>query len=244
MKLNQLLPIASLCLAFSGTASALTNIEQLGKSLYFDTNLSEPAGQSCASCHDPAAGFADPDQNLPVSEGVIPGRFGGRNSPVAAYATFTPLFTLSGGVQGGQFWDGRARDLAAQARGPFLNPVEMNNTSRAQVINKILASTYSGLFTQLCGVGTIDAQYICMSEAIAAYEGSNELNKFSSRFDAYMAGTIKLTALEEQGRRLFGGAGKCARCHESSSQERARSRLSPRLKNFGWSFRARSRSGR
>lgn len=207
--------MAVLCLTFSGTASALTPMEQLGKNLYFDANLSEPAGQSCASCHDPAAGFADPDQNLPVSEGVIPGRFGGRNSPAAAYATFTPLFTLSGGVQGGQFWDGRAKDLAAQARGPFLNPVEMNNTSRAQVIGKISASAYAALFNQLC-TGTIDERYICMSEAIAAYEGSSELNKFSSKFDAYMAGTVKLTAQEELGRKLFGGAGKCAHCHDDS----------------------------
>lgn len=222
MKIKQLLPIASLCLAFSGTASALTSAEQLGKNLYFDANLSEPAGQSCASCHDPVAGFADPDQHLPVSEGVIPGRFGGRNSPAAAYATFTPLFTLSGGVQGGQFWDGRAKDLAAQARGPFLNPVEMNNTSRAQVIGKILASAYVGQFTQQCGTGSVsnaayvDAAYICMSQAIATFEGSSELNKFSSKFDAYMAGTVKLSAQEEQGRKLFSGAGKCARCHDDS----------------------------
>ncbi len=222
MRIQHLLTMMPFCLAFAGTASALTNTEQLGKNLYFDTNLSEPAGQSCSSCHDPAAGFADPDQNLPVSEGVIPGRFGGRNSPAAAYATFNPLFTLSGGVQGGQFWDGRARDLAAQARGPFLNPVEMNNTSRAQVIGKIQASAYASLFAQLCGSGSVsnatyvNAAYVCMSEAIATFEGSSELNKFSSKFDAYMAGAATLTAQEEQGRKLFGGAGKCAHCHDDS----------------------------
>src|SRR3990172_6921315 len=155
IKPNSLFSALSLCmLFFSSTSMALTPREQLGKNLFFDTNLSEPVGQSCSSCHDPAAGFADPDQNLPVSEGVIPGRFGGRNSPAAAYATFSPLFTLSGGVQGRQFWDGRAIDLAAQARGPFLNPVEMNNTSRAQVIGKVLASAYASQFTQQCCTGS------------------------------------------------------------------------------------------
>ena len=223
MRIQNLLTLMSFCLVFSSTASAaLTNKEQLGKNLFFDTNLSEPAGQSCSSCHDPAAGFADPDQNLPVSEGVIAGRFGKRNSPSAAYATFNPLFTLSGGVQGGQFWDGRAKDLAEQARGPFLNPVEMNNTSKAQVIGKIQASVYAALFAQQCGSGStgnqayIDAAYICMSEAIATFEGTSELNKFTSKFDAYMAGTATLTAQEEQGRKLFGGAGKCAHCHDDS----------------------------
>ncbi len=71
---------------------ALTPVEKLGKKLYFDTNLSEPDGQACASCHLPSAGFADPDQGIPVSEGVIPGLFGGRNSPTSSYAMYSPNF--------------------------------------------------------------------------------------------------------------------------------------------------------
>src|SRR3990170_2513386 len=78
----------------SAQAVTPTPQQQLGSNVFFDTNLSEPAGQGCVSCHDPAFGFADPDQNLPVSEGVIPGRFGNRNSPSAAYAVFFPTFTL------------------------------------------------------------------------------------------------------------------------------------------------------
>jgi len=68
----------------------LGKVEQLGEALYFDENLSEPAGQACASCHEPAFGFVDPDSDLPVSEGVIPGLFGGRNSPASAYAMYAP----------------------------------------------------------------------------------------------------------------------------------------------------------
>ena len=79
--LGSMIVTASAVLLFQGAAQALTPVEQLGSFLYFDENLSEPAGQSCASCHDPAFGFADPDKGLPVSEGVIPGLFGGRNSP-------------------------------------------------------------------------------------------------------------------------------------------------------------------
>ncbi|NIR25407.1 MAG: cytochrome-c peroxidase, partial [Gammaproteobacteria bacterium] len=51
-----------LCIGLAGTGFALTGQEQLGKLLYFDENLSEPAGQACASCHHPDFGFADPDQ--------------------------------------------------------------------------------------------------------------------------------------------------------------------------------------
>ncbi|HEY3475247.1 MAG TPA: cytochrome-c peroxidase, partial [Anaerolineales bacterium] len=128
-----LIPISAMA-APKPVAPQLTDIEKLGEFLYFDTNLSEPAGQSCASCHDPAFGFDDPDAGLPVSEGVIPGLFGGRNSPISAYAMYSPVmyFDEEEGLWiGGQFWDGRATGsvlgdpLADQAVGPFLNPVEM-----------------------------------------------------------------------------------------------------------------------
>jgi cytochrome c peroxidase len=199
-------------------AAPLTPQEQLGKNVFLDTQLSEPAGQACASCHAAGTGFAEPDQTLPVSEGVILGRFGNRNSPSAAYATFTPPFTLKGGIKGGQFWDGRAANLTEQAKGPFLNPVEMNNTSRAQVIGKIQVSAYAVLFTQVCGASAFDpantdAAYHCMASAIAAFEGTSELNQFTSKFDAFLAGRYVLTAQEDQGRRLFAGKGKCTHCH-------------------------------
>ena len=42
-------------------AGALTAIEELGKNVFFDTNLSRPRGkQACASCHDPARGWVLP----------------------------------------------------------------------------------------------------------------------------------------------------------------------------------------
>ena len=131
---------AALVWAASAQAAPLTAQEQLGKNIYFDAQLSEPAGQACASCHDTGAGFADPDRHLPVSEGVIPGRFGNRNSPSAAYATFFPPFTTKGGIRGGQFWDGRAATLAEQAKGPLLNPLEMDNPDKASVVKKVAAA--------------------------------------------------------------------------------------------------------
>ena len=128
--------MVTIAVAGSGLAQP-TPIEQLGEHLYFDESLSEPNGQSCASCHDPAFGFVDPDSDLPVSQGVLPElRFGNRNSPSSAYAMYAPDFHWDPGEGlwfGGQFWDGRATGevlgdpLADQALGPFLNPLEMNN---------------------------------------------------------------------------------------------------------------------
>jgi cytochrome c peroxidase len=218
---STILAAIALAATASAQAAALTAQQQLGKNLFFDTQLSEPAGQACASCHDATAGFADPDNSLPVSEGVISGRFGTRNSPSAAYAVFFPTFTLKSGIRGGQFWDGRAANVTEQAKGPFLNPVEMNNTSRAQVIGKIQTAAYSTLFTQVCGANAFDpantdASYHCMAASIAAFEGTSELNQFTSMFDAYLAKRYVLTPQEDRGRRLFSGSGKCAHCHDNN----------------------------
>ena len=179
--------------------NGLSPTEELGEKLYFDENLSEPAGQSCASCHLPKAGFDDPDDELPVSEGVIPGLFGGRNSPISAYAMYAPIFHFDGELWvGGQFWDGRATGdvlgdpLADQALGPFLNPVEMANPSKLTVIQDVLASTYSNLFTAVCGgvdtsnPNSVNAAYDCVATSIAAFERTKTFGQFTSKYDYYL----------------------------------------------------------
>ena len=196
-------------------AAPLTSQERLGKMLFFDKNLSEPNGQSCASCHHPKAGFADPDTHLPVSEGVIQGLFGGRNSPTASYAKFFPEFSYTNGVAiGGQFWDGRAANLTEQAKGPFLNPVEMANPDKETVIADVRASRYVSLFNRVCGAtADTEAAYQCVAESIAAYEKTDEVSPFTSKFDAVMAGEATFTRLERQGRMLFNGRALCSQCH-------------------------------
>jgi cytochrome c peroxidase len=191
-------------MAYLGPANApLTDIEKLGEFLYFDQNLSEPAGQSCASCHDPAFGFDDPDSNLPVSEGVIFGLFGGRNSPISAYAMYSPIMFFDEGEGlwiGGQFWDGRATGeylgdpLADQAIGPFLNPVEMANTSKDQVIDDIKMSEYADLFKQVWGndsLNHVDEAYDQVGLSIAAFERTQLFAQFNSKYDFYLAACIK-----------------------------------------------------
>lgn len=205
---------------------AMTPEEMLGKHLYFDENLSNPPGQSCASCHHPAAGFADPDGAIPVSEGVIPGRFGGRNSPSAAYAAYSPAFYFNaeeGLWMGGQFWDGRAATLEDQAKGPFLNPVEMNNTKEG-VIQAVRDSKYAKLFRGVYGptsLNDVDTAYDLVAQAIAAFERTNVLNKFTSKYDYYLQGKVKLTKQELRGLQLFEdpGKGNCAACHPTTSPD-------------------------
>lgn len=220
--------IAALCLLIATAGISLAKSNQpsseqhLGRLLYFDKNLSNPLGQACASCHLPMTGYADPDQELPVSEGAVTGRFGGRNSPSAAYAAFSPVFgqdPASGQYRGGQFWDGRAPTLEEQAKGPFLNPVEMNNTKEG-VVQAVRNSRYAELFRQVYGPESLDvteSAYNLIAQAIASFERTAQVNRFTSKYDCYLKGKVALTAQETSGLQLFNGKGNCSVCHPSSS---------------------------
>jgi cytochrome c peroxidase len=201
----------------------LTDIETLGKKLFNDTTLSQPNGQSCASCHSPKFAFTDPDQSEPTSAGVLPKRFGFRNAPTVSYATFSPVMQYNPeevSYQGGLFWDGRATNLTDQALQPFLNPLEMHDKDETQVIKAVRAANYAPLFLKVFGKdalkkANIDTAYAQVATAIAAYEGTAEVNPFSSKFDAYLAGTAELTAKETLGMNLFNGKANCSTCHIS-----------------------------
>ena len=96
----------------------LSDIEMLGKFVFFD-QISNPAGaQGCSSCHDPQAGWTFPDETINAHQVAAPGavseRSGTLKTPANAYATFIGPFVEcgvggpGGGFCGGNFWDGRA----------------------------------------------------------------------------------------------------------------------------------------
>lgn len=201
--------------------------ERLGRVLFHDPRLSEPAGQSCASCHDANFAATDPDQWTPTSQGVNPKLFGNRNTPTAMYMAFSPAFHFDadeGLYVGGQFLDGRAATLEDQAKGPFLNPLEMANTSKQQVVDKVMAADYAPLFRQVYGptaFSDADSAYDKIADAIAAFERTRVFNKFTSKYDAYLAGKAKLSGQEMRGLELFEreDKGNCAACHASRPSE-------------------------
>ena len=237
MKLTFIVALSvSLMLAISpagASAADLTPVEELGKLLFFDTNLSSPAGQACADCHAPEAGWTASESELNQVEGIYHGaiekRFGNRKAPSSAYAD-APVLALdeiTGRWHGGTFWDGRATGLtlgdplAEQAMGPFLNPVEQHIPHAKQVILKVRKSAYAALFEQVWGKGSLDAvndvegTYVKIARSIAAYERSAEVNPFDSKYDYWLKGEVDLTAQEELGRQLFNANG-CNICHTSA----------------------------
>lgn len=212
----------------NSTPASVASIASVGRAIFFDENLSSGSNQSCASCHDPAAGFADPGTSAiaPVSEGSVGGSFGNRNAPTAAYASFAPQFRLSATAQtsedgskyeGGQFVDGRRPDLVAQAKDPFLNPVEMNNTDATQVVNAVRNAGYANDFLSVFGADALDdvaTAYDFIAQALAAFETSPEVNPFTSKFDASLIGQYTMTPSELNGLTVFRGTkAKCANCH-------------------------------
>lgn len=185
-------------------AQSLSPIEQLGKHLFFDANLSTPPGQSCAACHAPDVGWTGPDASINAGGGVYPGaihqRFGNRKPPASAYLGASPPLQLVGDeFIGGMFWDGRATGwrtgdpVQEQALGPFLASVEQNNPSPYQVILKIRHSSYASLFRQVWGQDSlgdgkkaVELIYDRVGHSIAAYERSREVNPFNSKYDYYL----------------------------------------------------------
>ena len=198
-------------------------LERLGEKIYFDTSLSTPPGQSCASCHTPADGFADPNHSLPVSLGAIKSRTGFRSAPTAAYAKFIPPLHYDADDEtyvGGLFWDGRVDTLAQQAQFPFLNPVEMHNLDQPTVVAKISVAEYASLFRKVFGPHALDKKnyplaYQQVTEAIAAFEQTPLFSPFTSKFDYYRRGKAQLTAKELHGLALYNGKANCFACHPS-----------------------------
>jgi cytochrome c peroxidase len=214
----------------------LTPKEELGKELFFD-KIADPDNMSCADCHGPSVGFTGPNPAInkkgAVYRGAVSQRFGNRKPPSAAYATFSPVFyydEVEGLFVGGNFWDGRAtgellgNPAADQALGPFLNPVEQNNADKKAVLLQVAGSKYADLWEDVWGEpisveteGDIDANYNRIGLSIAAYESSDEVNAFTSKFDYYLQGLAELTEEEEWGMELFNDEekGKCFLCHIS-----------------------------
>lgn len=187
----------------------LTPVERLGKELFFDA-ISEPASQSCASCHLSKAGWTGGIAGINIHGAVYRGaqrqRFGNRKPPTVAYAPFSPVlhFNMGEGVfVGGMLWDGRAtgeelgNPAADQALGPFLVDPEQNMPSEQAVCVVVAASKYADLFEEVWGAGSldcsdagVDAMYDRVGLSIAAYEGSHEVSPFDSVFDDYWSACL------------------------------------------------------
>ncbi|NRA46220.1 MAG: cytochrome C peroxidase [Oligoflexales bacterium] len=186
---------------------------QLGKALFYDTNLSANGSVACSSCHQPDKYFTD---GLPQAVGLGKTR---RNTPSILVSAHSPW----------QFWDGRRDSMWAQALGP-LEDAREHGISREELV-KVIAVNYQNQYETVFGVkldpsnidsGQVDTDlvFVNVGKALMAYQ--YQLRLLPSNFDKFVthlgAGEDKLARAvysDEQieGLKIFVGKGNCVSCH-------------------------------
>lgn len=169
----------------------------LGKWLYFETQLSQNGTQSCNTCHDLNTFGVD---NLPTSPGDN-GEPGTRNSPT----------TFNSALRTAQFWDGRNKDVEEQAGGPVMNPAEMAMPDEAIVVERLNSiGNYKEMFAAAFPDDEQPISFINMQKSIGAFERTLLT---PAPFDQYLSGEINaLSDQERKGLESFLDNG-CASCH-------------------------------
>lgn len=205
----------------------------LGRLAFHDPSLSGSGRLACSSCHDPAHAYA-PANTLAVQwGGAHLDRQGPRAVPSLRYVlNHTPHWSepyvanlaerLLEGQEppaGGFGWDGRFNSLRDQAVFPLLSADEMANAGAADVVAKLRQAAYADRFRRAFGAGVFNDTATAFAALLAAIErfelDDPGFHPFTSRYDAYLDGRLKLTAQELRGRQLFDdpGRGNCASCH-------------------------------
>ncbi len=170
---------------------------ELGKMLYFDPRLSASNLISCNTCHNLGTGGVDL-QETSVGHGW---QKGPRNAPTVLNSVFNIA----------QFWDGRARDLEEQAKGPVQASVEMSNNPERVIATLNSMPQYVDLFKKAFPDDNSPVTFDNTAKAIEAFEAT--LLTPNSRFDKYLGGdTGALNTEEKVGLKLFMEKG-CAGCH-------------------------------
>ncbi|MCD2181410.1 cytochrome-c peroxidase [Rhizobium sp. GN54] len=168
----------------------------LGKALFFDPRMSASGVFSCNSCHNLGTGG---DDNLETSIG-----HGWQKGPRNAPTVLNSVFNVA------QFWDGRAEDLKAQAKGPVQAGVEMANTPLQVVATLNSMPQYVAWFKAAFPGESDPVTFDNFAKAIEAFEATLIT---PAPFDAYLNGDDEAMSVEaKQGLQLFIDKG-CASCH-------------------------------
>ena len=168
----------------------------LGKALFFDPRISASGVFSCYSCHNLTTG-GDDNMETSVGHGW---QKGPRNSPTVLNAVLNEA----------QFWDGRAEDLAAQAKGPVQAGVEMANTPDNVVRTLASMPAYGQWFKAAFPDQADPVSFDNMAKAIEAFEATLIT---PAPFDAWLNGDdAALSEDQKAGLTLFIDKG-CSSCH-------------------------------
>ncbi len=170
---------------------------ELGNFLFFEPRISSSGIISCATCHNPALGWAD---RIPRSVGHE-GQVGERNTPTV----------LNSGFLEAQFWDGREPDLEGQALGPIEAEVEMAMDLDAAIERLEGFDLYQAMFRDAFPEDDDPINADNVAKALAGFQRT--LNTPHSPFDRYLQGDLQaLTEKQKRGMASFVDNG-CIACH-------------------------------
>ncbi len=175
----------------------------LGRALFFDTRLSANGAISCASCHRPEHGFAEP---FPLSHGVGV-RSRRRNTPSLINVAAERFLD----------WDGRAMSLEAQLAGVFSEDGDMGWEIQSAVNAASRDTAYARVCRKLFGT---PASPEAVSAALLAFVRTISSNQ--SGFVRYLFGgdSTAMSAEALRGWVLFQSAkAGCAGCHTPLSPD-------------------------
>ena len=179
----------------------LKELEEFGKTLFFDPLLSGNNERSCASCHHPDQGFTQ--NNRPTGIHIDGVKSLERNSISLINAQFNHLIMV----------DGAHTTLQDQAIGVMTHPEEMNS-QLDEVLQKVLSckeykNTIQKLLKFTPQEPTPSIRHI--ASALTYYYGT--LGNYLSPFDDAMNRVSKVNKEVINGFNLFMSRSQCATCH-------------------------------
>lgn len=168
---------------------------ELGKKIFYDTNLSSDGQVSCESCHQQFAAFSTYDHNL--SHGVNNAHTS-RNAPTLVNLAWMKEL----------HWDGGINHLEVQPITPITDPNEMGETLENVLVKIKSDANYRNMFRAAFGEDAINSKN--MLKAIAQFTGS--LISANSKYDKVQRGEITFIEPEQKGYEIF--KKNCNGCHK------------------------------
>jgi cytochrome c peroxidase len=216
--------------------------------MFSDPALSGSGQISCASCHSPSHAFGPPNALAVQKGGKDLQQYGIRAAPTLTYKQAIPQFTehfresddegdesIDNGPTGGLTWDGRIDRARDQALLPLLSPLEMANEDRVALAAKVemrYGAALRDALGQSVGIGD-DGLLDVAGKALEAYQQNYaDFFPYTSKYDGFLAGKMRLNEQELRGLALFNDEtkGNCANCHIST---KAKDGTPPQFTDYG-----------
>ena len=185
---------------------------ELGRRLFYESQLSKDNSMSCATCHVQEHAFSDINRFSIGVEG-LPGKR-------QAMAIFNMAWNNNE-----FFWDGRAHLLRDQSLMPIQDPLEMNETLENAIMKLEAIPDYEARFEAVFGTSGITSERI----ALAMEQFMMTIVSNQSKFDRVQRGQASFSISEARGRDLFfrqfdpadpnNSGANCAHCHGGANFE-------------------------